>query len=93
MNGSNKENKWEERIEEWEFVACPTETQDPFFWRWTKEGLEVIEQEIKELLAQKKQRIVELLDMEKESHEVNDFKRGDCVALPIAQQIVNEELK
>ena len=26
-----------------QFVSCPTETEEPFFWKWTNEGKEIIE--------------------------------------------------
>ena len=26
-----------------QFVSCPTETKEPFFWKWTNDGKEIIE--------------------------------------------------
>ena len=44
-----KQNKIEERIREWLFVACPTETANSFFWRWTDDGLKTLTKYIKEV--------------------------------------------
>lgn len=29
-------------IENWQFVSCPTEEKDPFFWKWNERGLEML---------------------------------------------------
>jgi len=40
----------EKLIETWEFVQCPTEESDPFFWRWTDDGKEQLAFYIWELI-------------------------------------------
>lgn len=39
-----------EEIDTWQFAECPTETGEPFFWRWKKEGKELLAHYIYDLL-------------------------------------------
>ena len=39
-------------IQSWKFASCPTEEQEPFFWRWNEHGLDMLECYIKELIQE-----------------------------------------
>src|SRR3990167_4072953 len=55
-----------ERLEELRFVSCPTEEKEPFFWRWTEEGKEIllahIDRECKLAEEAEKERIKEVIE-------------------------------
>ena len=38
-------------IQSWQFASCPVE-QKGIFWRWTEDGLELLEGYIKELIQE-----------------------------------------
>lgn len=40
------------RIEDWQFISVPTEEQEPFFWRWTEEGLDTLAEYITKEIKQ-----------------------------------------
>jgi hypothetical protein len=44
------ENDIKKAIQEWQFAVCPTEQEEPFFWRWNEHGLDVLASGIKELI-------------------------------------------
>lgn len=38
-----KTQEWlKEEIKNWEFATCPTEEKEPFFWKWSEHGLEML---------------------------------------------------
>ena len=41
-----------EIIQSWQFASCPTKEAEPFFWRWTEEGLELLESYIQKLIQE-----------------------------------------
>ena len=48
------DEKIKEKIKKWQFTACPTEEKEPFFWRWTEHGLEMLATYIRELIEETK---------------------------------------
>ena len=56
-----KDNNIEKQLDELQFASCPTETKDPFFWRWTKEGKETLNLFILALLEAEEKEIEEKL--------------------------------
>src|SRR3990167_2545955 len=41
--------EWEEQIKNWQFAACPTEESEPFYWKWTEHGMEMLKTYVKEI--------------------------------------------
>ena len=44
--------EWEEQIKNWQFAACPTEESEPFYWKWTEHGMEMLKTYVKEIYSQ-----------------------------------------
>lgn len=61
MKPNLKINNLEQQLDELQFASCPTETKDPFFWRWTKEGKETLKLFISSLLKAQEKEIEEKL--------------------------------
>ena len=36
------EKELKKRIMEWQFAVCPTETEEPLFWKWNEHGIEML---------------------------------------------------
>lgn len=45
------------QIDSWQFATCPTETKEPFFWRWTKYGKEQLATYIYDYQNQRKEKL------------------------------------
>lgn len=53
------EKEIQEEIKNIMFVACPTEKEEPFFWRWTEYGLNVLAGYVAEKIRQAHNEAVE----------------------------------
>lgn len=51
-------------IEDWVFAECPTEKEEPFFWRWTNYGKKELANFISSLLSKKEKETEERKDRE-----------------------------
>ena len=40
---------WRKIIENWQFGANPTEEAEPFYWKWTDHGLDMLETYLEEV--------------------------------------------
>lgn len=46
-----------EKIKEWRFATCPCDIREPFFWKWSEHGLDMLEAYIKELMEEQRQEL------------------------------------
>ncbi len=81
---SNKE-EIKEKIKEWQFAECPTETKEPFFWKWNKHGLEILSCGIDELLEVQKE---ELLKKIEEKSFVEDLTEDKMIRLEDIKNLI-----
>jgi len=47
-----KQKNLKQIIESWQFASCPTEERELFLWRWTEEGLDMLESYINTLIQE-----------------------------------------
>lgn len=48
----NTKEDWEIEFDELMFATCPTETKEPFFWKWSDHGKEILFDFIRKIRAE-----------------------------------------
>ena len=49
-------SEWiKDKIKNWQFATCPTETKEPFFWKWNEYGLKMLVCYIRKLLEEQRE--------------------------------------
>ena len=52
------ENELRKRIMEWQFAICPTEEEEPYFWKWNEHGMEMLIAYLKEEIHEARQEVI-----------------------------------
>ena len=83
---TNKELK--QTIQEWQFASCPTEAQEPFFWKWTDEGLNLLTKYVEAELKNPKNLLEVLNELKNENNLDQKVKDAcDLVAEKISERV------
>ena len=59
-----------------QFVSCPTETKEPFFWKWTNDGKEIIESYLLTSLEEYGKQ-----EYESGERHLSAYLAGECVSV------------
>ena len=81
------EESLREQIKKWQFATCPTETKEPFFWKWNAHGLDMLETYISSLLEKQKEVGVEEFLASAEGEVYQDYETLKKMA---KNEIINE---